>query len=152
MAVNIWEKFDQAIDTEALKKDVEAAAENGGGEYREVPVGKYEVKITKLELTESKSGKPMMTCWMQVLDGDYKGSYIFYNQVLHTGFGIHTANEFLRSLDSGIDVQFESFKQYHELLLDIHEAIDGKLEYALEYGENSRGYKTYKIVEVFDAA
>lgn len=148
---SIWEKFDRSVDTQKLKEDAQAAAENGGGEYKDVPAGKYEVKVTKLELAESKSGKPMLTCWMQILDGDYKNSYIFLNQVMHVGFGIHNANEFLRSLDSGIDVQFENFKQFHEMLLDIHEAIDGVNEYAIEYGENSKGYKTYKIVEVFDA-
>ena len=147
---NIWEKFDKSIDTAALKNDIEKSAENSG-DYKEVPAGTYEVKITKLELTESKSGKPMMSCWMQILDGEYKNSYIFYNQVLHVGFGIHNANEFLRSLDSGVDITFENFKQYNDMLLDVHEAIDGQIEYAIEYGENNKGYKTYKIVDVFDA-
>lgn len=147
---NIWEKFDKSIDTKALKEDAANAAE-GSSDFKEVPVGTYEVKITKLELVESKTGKPMMACWMKVLDGEYEGSLIFYNQVLHVGFGIHNANEFLRSLDSGVEVRFESFKQYAEMLLDIHEAIDGKTEYALEYGQNNKGYNTYKITEVFDA-
>lgn len=30
MAENIWDKFDEAIDTEGLAKDVKEAAENGG--------------------------------------------------------------------------------------------------------------------------
>lgn len=150
MATNIWEKFDKTIDTTALKEDAKAAAENNQ-EYREVPHGTYEVKITKLELTESKSKKPMMTCWMQILDGEFKGSYLFYNQVLHVGFGIHKANEFLRSLESGVDVQFENFKQFHEMLLDIHEAIDGVNEYAVTYGEDKKGFNTFEITEVFDA-
>lgn len=150
MTTNIWEKFDKSIDTKALKEDV-AAAEENNLEYKEVPLGKYEVKIQKLELVESKSGKPMLSCWMKVLEGEYNGSLIFYNQVLHTGFGIHSANEFLRSLDSGVEISFENFKQYNDLLLDVHEAIDG-LEYALEYGENNKGYKTYKILEVFEAS
>lgn len=148
---SIWEKFDRSVDTQKLKEDAVAAAENGFGDYKDVPAGKYEVKITKLELAESKSGKPMLTCWMQILDGEYKNSYIFMNQVMHVGFGIHKANEFLRSLDSGIDVQFENFKQFHDMLLDIHEAIDGVSEFAIEYGVDKKGYNTYEVLEVFDA-
>lgn len=148
--MSVWEKFDKAIDTQALAADVQAAAENTF-EYKDVPHGTYEVKITKLEFTESKSGKPMMTCWMQIIEGEYENQYIFYNQVLHVGFGIHNANEFLRSLDSGVEIEFKNFGQYHELLMDVHEAIDGKLEYAVEYGENNKGYSTYNVVDVFDA-
>jgi len=151
MAVqNIWEKFDKMIDTKALKEDAARAAEQG--DFPEVPHGTYEVKIEKLELGESKSsGNPMLVCWMKILDGPYKGQRLFYNQTLHVGFGMHKANEFLRSLDSGLDIHFESFKQYYDLLLDVHEAIDGKLEYAVEYSEE-RGFKTFKIVDVFEVA
>lgn len=43
---NIWDKFDQTIDTAGLAEDVKAAAENGGS-YKEVPFGEYEVAIDK---------------------------------------------------------------------------------------------------------
>lgn len=148
MSKSVWEKFDEMIDTKALKEEVEKASEQG--DFPEVPHGTYEVKIEKLELVESKSGKPMMTCWMKILDGEYKGQRLFYNQVLHVGFGIHKANEFLRSLDSGLDIEFENFKQYNDLLLDVHEAIDGKLEYAVKYGEDRKGFNTFEIKEVFE--
>lgn len=149
-ATNVWEKFDKAIDTKALKEDALAAQENNQ-EYRDVPKGRYEVKLEKLELVESKSGKPMMACWMKILGGEYKGQLIFYNQVIHVGFGIHKATEFLNSLDSGIEAQFESYKQFNELLLTIHEAIDGNFEYEVDYGEDKKGYGTYVIKEVFEA-
>lgn len=84
---NIWDDFDKAIDTEGLAKDVEEAAENGG--RREVPHDTYEVAITKLELVKSKKGDPMVTCWMKILEGEYKGSLIFMNQVVTQGFQIH---------------------------------------------------------------
>ena len=32
---NIWDKFDREIDTEGLAKDVEEAAANGGGNFKE---------------------------------------------------------------------------------------------------------------------
>lgn len=92
---NIWDEFDKAIDTEGLAKDVEDAAENGG--RREVPHDTYEISVQKLELIKSKKGDPMLTCWMKILEGEYKGSLIFMNQVVTQGFQIHIANEFLRS-------------------------------------------------------
>ncbi|SHF52095.1 DUF669 domain-containing protein, partial [Caloramator proteoclasticus] len=128
---SIFEKFDKEFDIKGLKEDLKNVASNEA-EYKEVPFGTYEVKIEKMELVESKTGKPMLTCWMRILEGEYKNSIIFMNQVLSTAYGIHTANEFLRSLDSGIEVEFESFSQYNDLILDIHEAIDGNLEYAVE--------------------
>lgn len=146
---NIWEKFDKAIDVEGLQKDVQEAAENGTN-FREVPHGEYEVKIEKLELVESKAGDPMVTVWFKVLAGDYKGSMIFMNQVITKGFQIHIMNEFLRSLDSGYDVEFKSYSQYGQLLMDIHEAIDGNLEYGLIYGEGKKGFNTYEISNVYE--
>lgn len=145
---NIWEKFDKSIDTKALKEDAAKAAEQG--DFPEVPHGTYEVKVEKLELVESKSGKPMLSCWMQIIDGQYKGQRLFMNQVMHVGFGVSKALEFLRALDSGVDVQFENFKQFNDMVLDVHEAIDGVTEYAVEYGEE-KGYNTFEIVDVFDA-
>lgn len=146
---NIWEKFDKAIDVEGLQKDVQEAAKNGAN-YREVPHGEYEVKIEKLELVESKAGDPMVTVWFKVLAGDYKGSMIFMNQVITKGFQIHIMNEFLRSLDSGYDVEFRSYSQYGQLLMDIHEAIDGELEYLLKYSEGKKGFSTYEITDVYE--
>lgn len=145
-----WEKFDKAIDVEGLQKDIQEAAQNGGN-FREVPHGQYEVKIEKLELVESKAGDPMVSCWMRVLVGEFKGSLIFMNQVITRGFQIHIANEFLRSLDSGLDVDFKTYSQYGQLLMDIHEEIDGELEYGLKYGEGKKGFSTYEITDVYEA-
>ncbi|MCR1933553.1 DUF669 domain-containing protein [Clostridium tepidum] len=148
---NIWEKFDKNIDVEGLKKDAEEAA-NNNSDFKEVPHGTYEVEVNKLELRESKKGDPMLSIWFKILSGEYKGSLIFYNQVLSTGFGLHKANEMLRSLDSGIDVEFESFSKYNNLLMDIAEAIDGKLEYALSYTANKKNpkFSEYEIKDIFE--
>ncbi|MBE6089860.1 MAG: DUF669 domain-containing protein [Clostridium beijerinckii] len=151
MAKEIWDEFDEKIDVEGLKADAKEAADNGG-DFKEIPHGKYEVEVNKMELKKSKNDKPMLSIWFKILAGEFKGSLIFYNQVLSTGFGLHNANEFLRSLDSGIDVEFVNFKQYHEMLLDVYEAINGNLEYALDYQANSKNkdFSTYEIVDVFE--
>ena len=147
---NVWQKWNEKIDMVGLKEDVKKAAENKQ-EYKDVPKGKYEVKITKRELKSSKkTDDPMLSCWMKIIAGKYKGQYIFYNQMLTTGFGIHAANEFLRSLEGSVEVKFDDFKQYEELLMDIMEIIEAeKLEYVLNYGENDKGFKTCKIEDVF---
>lgn len=151
-----YSKFDEAVDIEGLKHDVEEAEEKGGtGEYKEVPVGEYEVSVEKMELSESKKGDPMVTIWFNILNGEYKNSKLFFNQVITQGFQIHVVNELLRSMDARdnkgnpIDIKFESYAQYGKLLLDVHEAIDKKLEYAIEYGEK-KSYKTFKITEIFE--
>lgn len=143
-----YEKFNKMVDIEGLKKDVKDASENNV-EYKTVPVGTYEVSINKMELGESKNEDPMVKIWFKILEGEYKGSLIFYNQVITKGFQIHLVDELLRSLESGLDVEFEDYCQYAQLLLDIHEAIDGKFEYAVEYGDN-KGFPTFKITEVYE--
>lgn len=147
---NIWDKFDQTIDTAGLAEDVKVAAENGGS-YKEVPFGEYEVAIDKLELTASKAGDPMVSVWFKIVsEGEYKGSRIFMNQVVKQGFQIHIVNEFLRSLDSGIDITFDTYKQYGNLLMDVFEAVNGNLEFALKYSEGKGGFAKYEITEVFE--
>ena len=143
-----FSKFDKQVDLEGLKHDVEDAKENNG-DFKEVPHGTYEVSVNKMELTESKKGDPMVSIWFKILNGDYKGSLIFYNQVITQGFQIHLNNQLLRSMDSGIDIEFESYSQYAQLLMDVHEAIDGNLEFGLEYGEK-KGFNTFKITDVFE--
>lgn len=147
---NIWDEFDKAIDTEGLAKDVEDAAENGG--RREVPHDTYEISIQKLELIKSKKGDPMVTCWMKILEGEYKGSLIFMNQVVTQGFQIHIANEFLRSLCSEMaeapDIRFVKYNQYGNLIMDIAEAIDNRFEYKVRYYDN-KGYNAFEIEEVY---
>lgn len=70
---NIWDQFDNAIDTTGLANDVKEVAENGIS-YKEVPHGEYEVAIDKLELIASKAGDPMVTVWFKVLNGDSRAA------------------------------------------------------------------------------
>lgn len=150
---NIWDEFDKAFDTEALAKDVEEAAENGG-EYKEVPFDTYEVAITKLELGKSKSsGKPMVTCWMKIVAGEYENSLMFMNQVISEGFQIGIVNRFLRSLvtemEDPIEIEYKTFNQYGNLIMDVMEAIENNFEYSVKYSEDKKGFKQFKIEEVY---
>ncbi len=143
--------FDKLFDVDGLKKDIEEAKESSG-EYRDVPTGDYEVKIEKLELVESKNGDPMVSIWFRIVAGEYKDSMIFYNQLIMQGFQIHMNNELLKSLNSDLEIKFNSYSDYSQLLSDIYVAVDGKYEYLLGYGKNKKGYNTYKIKDVFTLA
>lgn len=145
-----WSKFDEQIDVEGLQKDVKDAEENGGGTRGDVPIGDYEVKIEKLELDQSKAGDPMVKVWFRILEGDYKKSVIFMNQVIKQGFQIHIVNEFLRSIFPEAEIEFVSYAQYGQLLMNLMEDIGCKLEFALKYGETGKGFKTFEIKEVFE--
>lgn len=147
---NIWDKFDEAIDTAGLAKDVQEAAENGSGNFKEVPHGEYEVAVNKMELVASKKGDPMVSIWFKIVSGEYKGSLIFFNQVVTQGFQIHIVNELLRAMDTDIDIKFTTYKEYGNLLMDVMEAIDGKLEFGLKYEKGKKDFNTYEITEVFE--
>ena len=151
---NIWDKFDDAIDTKGLAKDTKEAAENGGsGDFKEVPHGDYEVAVQQMELKASKKGDPMVSIWFKIVDGDFKGSLIFFNQVITQGFQVHIVNEMLRMMVSEMadapEIEFKSYKQYGNLIMDIFEAVSDDFEYALSYKKGKKDFSTYEIKEVF---
>ena len=149
---NIFAQWDNKVDNEGLLKDIKEAEQNGGGNFKEVPHGKYEVSIEKMELKATKKGDPMVSIWMKIVsDGEFKGSLLFMNQVITQGFQIHIVNEFLRSLtkDCAVPViEFKSYAQYAGLLMDIHELIADSFEYGIDYGQ-SKGFNTFKVIEVY---
>lgn len=149
MAENIFDKWNKSVDLEGLRNDVENAS-NGKKEYVDVPVGTYEVKLVKGEVKATKNGDPMVSLWFKILDGEYKDQLIFFNQVILQGFQIHIVDDFLKSMDSGVDVHFEDYAQYNDMIMDVVEACDGKLEFGLEYGLNNKGFNTYKITDIFE--
>lgn len=156
----LYEKFNEMFDVEGLQKDIEEAA-SGNVERKEVPFGDYEVKITKLELGECTfegeyKGMPEAHVWFKILgDGEYSGQMLFMNKRLvslknpkSTGFLIHKFNEFLESLESGVNVFFENWEQYGQTIDSIFNSIDGRAEYQLAFFENN-GWKDYQIVKRF---
>lgn len=156
MEKNIFAQWDNAVDNEGLQKDIHEAEQNGGGgNFEEVPHGKYEVSIEKMELKATKEkNNPMVSIWMKIVsDGEFKKQLIFMNQVITQGFQIHIVNEFLRSLikecaDAPV-VEFKSYAQYAELLMDIHELIAESFEYAVDYSQTKKGFDTFKITDIY---
>lgn len=147
-----FKKFNNLVDLDGLKKDVAEAAENASDDG-EVPYGKYEVKLEKLELVACKSeknrGMPMVSAWFRIISGNQKNRLIFLNQLVNQGFQIHIMKEFLETMDSGCEIKFEDYEQFGNMLMDILEA-SSNTGFVLDYSENNKGYKAYKIEEVFD--
>lgn len=147
--MNIFEKWNSSIDLAGLQQDIKDAQDNNK-EFEAVPHGEYEVKLDKLELKATKKGDPMVSAWFTILEGKYKKSKLFMNQVVTQGFQIHIVNEFLKSMGTDLVIEFVDYKQYADLLLDVAEACDeNNLEFAIKY-EDNKGYDKFTITEVFE--
>lgn len=145
--------FNDNVDMKGLMADLANAESGTSGDFPEVPHGKYEVTIDKLVLTMSKQGNPMMKCQMRIKGGQYNKCCLFYNQVVTNGYGLHSALEFLRSLDAyDGDIGFKGdFNVLRDLIADIKDCVDdAKLSFELEYGQTEKGFDTYRVVEVFE--
>ena len=149
MENNIFDKWNSNIDLAGLQEDVKKAQEDNK-EFEKVPHGEYEVKVDKMELKATKKGDPMVSIWFTILEGKYKNSKLFLNQVITQGFQIHIMNTFLKSMGTDLNIEFIDYKQYADLLLDVAEECDANnLEFALKY-EDNKGYDKFTITEVFE--
>lgn len=152
---NIFDKFNAKFGGKDLAKQVkeQESAPKEKKEFEEVPYGTYEVKIEKMEIKPNKNDVPMFTCWFKVVQGKQKNGMIFMNQNIEQAFQIHIVDEFLRSLGTSYDVEFNGdYADYNDMILDIHEEIKrDKLEFLLDYNVNSKGFNTFKIEEVYEA-
>ena len=152
MAID-FDKIDKSVDLKGLQADVEEAKKNGGGDFPTIPAGKYEVKLESMEIKGTKKdNRPMLSVSFKILSGEYKNQRLFMNRVLYGTKNdknmIASAIGFLDKLDSGVPVSFTSYKQFAQLVLDVAEAVDGKLEYAVDY-DDSR-FNSITVDEVFE--
>ena len=148
--MSIFDKWNEQIDGAKMAEEVKEVEKNGGGNYKDVPAGEYEAKIEKMELKESKSGAPMVSVMFRIIEGEFKKSCLFMNQVVTLPFQIGLVNEFLRSMDTDVTIDFDgNYEHYNNMILDVFEAVDrDKLEFLVAYGEKN-GYKTFRIKEVY---
>lgn len=150
MAID-FKKFNELFPADKMKEELKEAKENGGAT---LPDGEYTCKLEKMELGESSKGALMIKAMFRIVKGDHKKQCIFKNCVLtgtkNDGFMLHKANEFLESLDSGIDVTFEDWEQYNDLILDIAEAIqDDGLQYVIKLTTDGK-YQNMEIIDILD--
>lgn len=150
-----FSKFDEQVNLDQLKKNAEEIVKNGGtGDYPEIEAGRYHGKFEKIELGETKDGRPMMKAMFRITEGDRKKSCLFMNRVLYGTKNdanmIASTVGWLETLEPSDEVGpvvFNSFSQFNDLLLDIAEDI-AELEYSVEYDPNK--FNNITVVEVFE--
>ncbi len=71
----------------------------------------------ELKLSADKKGKPVA---IVILEDES------YHIPLKHSAVIHVFNQILKTLDTGIEIKFESYAQYTQLLKDVSEAIQKK--------------------------
>ena len=146
--------FDKKVDVEGLKRDVQEAEKNQpSGDYPEIPKGKYEVKFENIEMRATKKdGRPMLSVQARILEGDFKKKCIFMNRVLfgtkNDGNMIASAKGWLKKLGTNIDIEFENYSQFAELIMDVAEAVEDNFEYLIEY--DPEAFNQITIKEVFE--
>jgi hypothetical protein len=140
------------VDYKALNEQIKEAKENNGtGNYSELEEGIYTCKVEKLEIKPTKDGRPMLSAMFRIIEGEHKKQCLFFNRVLYgtknDGNMINSAIGWLESLEPDMDVVFENYDQFEELVLDIAEDI-AELEYEVSYDPDA--FNNISINDVFE--
>lgn len=155
--MSIFDKFAKKINAEELAASQAEISKNASGDYPEIPVGKYEVNVSKIEAKMSSKNNPMVTIWFKILEGKYKDGIIFYNGTYHEDWMRHRVVDLLSTIldddkhkaEINLILKDYDVNVVNDFVMDIHEQIDGKFEYLLDYGLK-KSYNTYTIEEVFE--
>lgn len=149
-----WSEFNKKVDLDSLAKEADEIVKNGGtGDYPELEAGTYMANIEKMEVKETKDGRPMLSAMFRIIEGEHKKQCMFMNRVL---FGtkndpnmIASAVGWLESLEPSedIDVIFEDYDQFADLVLDIAEDVS-ELTYEVEYDPDN--FNPIHISDVFE--
>lgn len=149
-----FSKFNEQVDLKKLKEEAEEIKQNGGtGDYPEIEAGTYHCKIENLEVAETKDGRPMLKAMFRITEGERKKSCLFMNRVLYGTKNdanmIASAIGWLESLEPSedINVVFEDYDQFADLVLDIAEDI-AELEYYVKYDADA--FNSIHIEDVFE--
>ena len=149
-----FSKFDSQVDMEQLKNDVNEAKKNES-QFSEVEAGTYYGKVEKMEISETRDGRPMFKMQFRITEGDHKKQCLFMNRVVfgtkNDAVMINSVLGFLEKLEPSEDVgpiEFESYSQLNDLVLDVMEDIDEVLEYEVEY--DPEAFNNISINEAFE--
>ena len=152
MAVD-FSKFDEAVNTEELQKEVEAAQE-----FADVPDGEYIVSIEKMEIKLTKAGdKLMFAVQMKIKEGEQKGRMVFFNRVVggnknsdkwNDGKAIKSVITWLEKLETETMPEFINYADFAECILDIFQEVQGSIEVEVDYA--AKKFNPVTINEVYD--
>ena len=147
-----WQNFDLKIDNTLLNDIANASSNNS--EFEELPLGRYEVKINSMQLTQSKNGDPMTKTIFEVVQGQHKGRYMFKNSVIYKGdrndaWRLKQELNFINSLQPTNQVNFYSFSDFEKQISNAFADVNSrKLEYLVEIKEKNN-FRTYSVIEVY---
>jgi hypothetical protein len=157
-----FSKFDEMVDSKALKEQMDAAPE-----YDEVPAGRYVCSIEAMEVKETKAQDKLMfslQCKITENKGGkgQVGRWIFFNRVIcgnktsekwNDGIAIKGICSFVNEIlgvEEGAEdaLVFTKYTQFADDIADIAEEVKGVVELEVTY--DPKAFNPIKIEEVFD--
>ena len=151
MAID-FSKFDATINEAELAKQLDEAKNNPQQNEKELPAGKYTVKIEKMEVGATKDGRPMFKVQCRILKGEFKKWCIFLNRVIYGTKNdanmISSVIGWLQKLEPSMAVEFKNYSQFADLVLDIFEEVADAVELDVEY--DPEAFNSISVKEVFD--
>ena len=161
-------KFDATINEAELAKQLEEAKNNAPqGDGLETPAGNYVAKIEKMELGATKDGRPMFKVQMRVIEAgegasdevtEYLSHFknkkpcLFMNRVIYGTKNdanmIQSVIGWLQKLEPSMTVEFKTYSQFADLVLDIFEEVADAVELDVAY--DAEAFNSISINEVFD--
>ena len=154
-----FNKFDKMVDTNELKKQMSAAPE-----YDDVPKGIYMAAIEKMEIKETKSKDGLLFAVQmgitETLDAPKKQDKrkIFFNRKIfgnkttdkwNDGIAIKGVISWIEKLlDEDDTIEFESYSQFADEVLDIYQDVCPQIVLKIEYDPDA--FNSVSILEVFD--
>lgn len=154
-----FEKFDQMVNNDELKKQMEAAQD-----FDDVPAGTYMAVIDKMEVKETKDGKGLIFALQmgitETIDAPKKQDKrkVFWNRKIagnkvtekwNDGVAIKGVITWIQKLlDEGDTIEFKNYSQFADEILDIYQDICPQIELKIKYDPD--GFNPIEIIEVFD--
>lgn len=156
MAID-FSAFDDKVDLDELQKEVENANDT---DFEDVPDGKYIVSIEKMEIKLTKAqDKLMFAVQCKIKEGEQANRMIFFNRVIsgnkntekwNDGKAIKSVCTWVNKLldEDEEPVDFVNYQDFADQILDVFQAIQGKIEMEVTYAADK--FNPITIEEVFD--
>lgn len=154
-----FNKFDKLVNKNELQKQMNAAPE-----FDDVPKGTYMAVIDKMEVKTTKAGDKLMFAVQMgitdTIDAPKKQNKrkIFFNRVIcgnknnerwNDGVAIKGVISWIEKLlDEEDSIEFKSYSQFADEVLDIYQDVCSDIEVKIEYDPDA--FNPITIIEVFD--
>lgn len=149
-----FSKFDKAVDTEQLQKQIEEAKNNPQQTNKSVPAGTYMARLEKLEVGATKDGRPMLKAMFRIIEGEFKKWCLFLNRVIYGTKNdanmIASAVGWINTLGADSEIEFKNYSQFAAEVLDVFEEVADYTDYEVFYDPDE--FNSISVSGVFDAS